>query len=113
VYVSTANSLPVLRAVQESGRGNQLQVITTDLFPELVPMIRSGLVLATIHQRPMTQGRFAFQALRRFLVEGVRPPEWIRIAPHLVLRSNVDLFLDQLSQEGDWIEAGDGLHRAS
>ncbi len=99
VYVSTANSLPVLQAIEESGFAGKIAVITTDLFPSLVPLIRSGRILATIHQRPLTQGRLAFQALYQFLVEGRCPLPRIRVAPHIVMNSNLDLFLEQFDLE--------------
>lgn len=96
VYVSTANSLPVLHAIEESGLSGRIAVITTDLFPQLVPLIRSGRILATIYQRPDTQGRLAFQALHRFLIEGQCPRPRIRVAPHIVMSSNLDLFLERI-----------------
>jgi LacI family transcriptional regulator len=99
VYVSTANSLPVLQAIEEAGLGGKLAVITTDLFPALVPLIRSGRVLATINQRPLTQGRMAFQALHQFLIEGKCPLPRIRVAPHIVMNSNLDLFLERLPRD--------------
>ena len=42
IYVSTVNSLPVLRAAEQEGRLPRLTVVTTDLFPELVERIRAG-----------------------------------------------------------------------
>ena len=99
VYVSTANCLPVLKAIEESTRAGQIAVITTDLFPALVPLIRSGRVLATVHQRPFTQGRLAFEALYQFLVEGKCPLPRIRVAPHIVMNSNLDLFLERITAE--------------
>jgi LacI family transcriptional regulator len=93
VYVSTANSLGVIRAIEEVDPARRIDVVTTDLFPELVPLLRSGRILATINQRPQTQGRMAFEALYRFLAEGKRPPARIKLNPHIVMRSNVDLFL--------------------
>lgn len=101
VYVSTANSLPVLQAIEESGLAGKIVVITTDLFPALVPLIRSGRILATIHQRPQTQGRLAFQALYQFLVEGQCPVPRIRVAPHIVMNSNLDLFLEHMALEAE------------
>jgi LacI family transcriptional regulator len=97
VYVSTSNSLPVLQAIEESGLSGRVVVIATDLFPALVPQIRSGRVLATIYQRPITQGRLAFQALHQFLIEGQCPLPKIRVAPHIVMNSNLDLFLERIA----------------
>jgi LacI family transcriptional regulator len=101
VYVSTANSLPVVQAIEESGLAGKIVVITTDLFPALVPLIRSGRILATIHQRPQTQGRLAFQALYQFLVEGQCPIPRIRVAPHIVMNSNLDLFLEHMALDAE------------
>jgi LacI family transcriptional regulator len=101
VYVSTANSLPALQAIEESGLASRIAVITTDLFPALVPLIRSGRVLATIYQRPMTQGRLAFQALHQFLIEGQCPMPRIRVAPHIVMSSNLDLFLERMALDAE------------
>ena len=81
VYVTTANSLPVLRALEDEKPSGQVTVITTDLFPALLPHIRSQRIAATIHQRPWTQGRIAFQALHRFLSEGLRPLPFIGLSP--------------------------------
>ena len=52
---------------------------------------------ATIHQRPWTQGRIALQALHRFLSEGVAPPPFIGLSPHIVMRSNLQHFLDRIA----------------
>jgi LacI family transcriptional regulator len=101
IYISTANSLPVLQALLERRLLGEIQVVTTDLFPELVEMIESGRVLATLYQRPFTQGKLAFEALIRFLVEGVRPALATKLAPHIVLRSNLSLFLNHLTDAGE------------
>jgi LacI family transcriptional regulator len=92
IYVATANSLPVLRALEESGKLGSVNVITTDLFPELSSMIESGHVFASIYQRPFTQGRLAFELLSDYLAKGSLPPPIVRLAPHIVLRSNLSLF---------------------
>jgi LacI family transcriptional regulator len=96
IYISTVNSLPVLRAADAEGRLSGLTVVTTDLFPELVGWIRAGKVAATVYQRPVSQGRTALQALYQFLLHGTRPPSRLRLVPHLVMRSNLDLFLERL-----------------
>jgi LacI family transcriptional regulator len=97
VYVSTVNSLPVLRAAEEEGRLAKLTVVTTDLFPELVDAIRAGKVAATVYQRPLTQGRVALQALYQFLQLRQRIPARQRVVPYVVMRSNLDLVLERLS----------------
>jgi LacI family transcriptional regulator len=101
VYVSTANCIPVIEALQHAGRLGRLPIITTDLFPALAPLIREGKVLATVYQRPKTQGRMAFQALYQFLVQGTCPLLRYRLPPHIVLRSNLDVFLEMLPADRD------------
>lgn len=96
IYVSTANSIPVLRALEENGMCGRVQIITTDLFAELIPLIESGAILATLYQRPFTQGKLAFETLCRFLVDGVQLEPITRLAPHIILRSNLPLFLERL-----------------
>lgn len=101
LYVTTANSLPVIEAIAHNGRADKITVVTTDLFPALLPLIRSGRVLATIYQRPQTQGRLAFQSLYQFLLERKYPAATIKVAPHIVMRSNLDLFADRISGDQD------------
>jgi len=95
IYITTEASIPVLTAARERGILDRLTIITTDLFPALVPEIRSKTVAATIYQRPRTQGRIAFRVLHEFLVEGECPSFQITLAPHLVMRGNLDFFLQR------------------
>ncbi|HLJ75886.1 MAG TPA: LacI family DNA-binding transcriptional regulator [Acidobacteriaceae bacterium] len=101
LYISTANSLPVLNALEEQKALDRVLVITTDLFSELVPFLESGRVLATLYQRPSAQGKTAFEALARYVIDGVAPPPITRLAPHIVLRSNLPLFLDRISDSDE------------
>ncbi len=93
VYVATANSLSVLRAIEDEGRSGKVTVIATDLFPELCPHLEAGRVAATLHERPWTQGRIAFQALQAFLADGLTPPPLVSLSPQIVMRSNLRPFL--------------------
>jgi LacI family transcriptional regulator len=96
IYISTANSLPVLRALDDQGTLGQVLVVATDLFPELVPFLESGRILAALYQRPAAQGKAAVEALVHYVLEGKAPTSVTRFAPHIVLRSNLPLFLDQV-----------------
>jgi LacI family transcriptional regulator len=93
IYVSTANSIPVTRALDELGRSETITVIGTDLFPAMVPLIETGRIAATIHQRPREQGSTAFRTIIRYLTEGLRPAPQIFLDPAIVMRSNLSLFL--------------------
>ena len=96
IYLSTANSIPVLQALEEKSLLGQIQVIATDLFPELTPYIESGKILATLYQRPFSQGKTALELLLRYRMEGVTPEPLTRLAPHIILRSNLALFAGYL-----------------
>jgi len=98
IYINTANSVPVLRAIEENKMWGRVRLITTDLFSELVPLIESGNILATLYQRPFTQGKLAFETLCRYLVEDIQPEPITRLAPHIILRSNLPLFLERLPE---------------
>src|SRR5437660_10515601 len=60
IYVSTANSLPVMRALDELGLAGKVKVICTDLFSAIVPLIEGGKIAATLYLRPREQGFTAF-----------------------------------------------------
>jgi len=99
IYVTTEASIPVLNAARDEGVLDRLTVITTDLFPALVEEIRSGAVAATIYQRPRTQGIMAFRLLHEFLVDRECPTHHLSLAPHVVMRGNLDFFLQRKSFE--------------
>jgi LacI family transcriptional regulator len=97
IYVTTEASIPILKAARDAKMLHRLTIITTDLYPALVPEIRSGAVVATIYQRPRTQGRMAFRKLHEFLAEGASSHQ-VTLAPHLVTRGNLDFFLRAQSE---------------
>lgn len=101
LYISTANSIPVLQALEEEGMLGKIQVVTTDLFQELVPLIETGKVLATLYQRPFTQGKVAFESLITHLLEDKKTSPMIRLAPHIIFRSNLPLFTDRIDDLPD------------
>lgn len=97
LYLSTANSLPVFRALDEQKMLGRVQVIATDLFHELVPLLESGKVLATLYQRPFAQGKIAFETLLGHLLAKDKPVKSQRLAPHIIFRSNLSLFTSRLA----------------
>lgn len=99
IYVTTEASIPVLQAARDANVLDRITVITTDLFPDLVPHIRSGAVVATIYQRPRAQGQMALRMLHEFLAEGGWRSHQVSLAPHLVMRGNLDFFLRRQSEE--------------
>ena len=99
IYIATANSIPVMRALDEMGLAGKIKVIGTDLFPAMVPFIEAGKISATIHQRPREQGLTAVRTIVRFLTEGLRPAPQIPLDPAIVMRSNLGLFFREPQRE--------------
>jgi LacI family transcriptional regulator len=88
-----------MRALADQQLAARTTVITSDLFGALVPLIQSGRIAATIDQRPWIQGQIAFRTIYRYLMEGVKPPPFVRLAPHVVMRSNLSLSLARMAAE--------------
>lgn len=98
LYLSTANSIAVIEALEELGLLGKVQVVATDLFQELATLIKSNKVLATLYQRPFTQGKVAFENLVAYLTRGTLETPVVQLAPHIVLRSNLPLFASRISE---------------
>lgn len=92
IYVSSSNSIAALTEVQKMGRLNEVSIVTTDLFPELIPYLRARSVRATIYQCPEVQGTMAIRAMYHYLMEGIVPKPSIGVVPQLVMKSNLDLY---------------------
>jgi LacI family transcriptional regulator len=90
-YVTTGNSIPVLKALTETIPGTPL-VVTTDIFPELLPFLREGTVFGTLYQQPRSQGALAYRALYRQLNGLPASPQSIRLDPYLITRASLDSF---------------------
>ena len=92
VYVSTANCLPVCRAVTVLGLARKIKVITTDLFQEMVPYFEKGTIVASVYQRPYVQGQRAVRLLVEHIFSGQPFPRNYFLNPGIVLGSNLRLF---------------------
>jgi LacI family transcriptional regulator len=99
IYVATANSPAVCRALEEAGRAGSVAVVTTDLFGEMVPYLSKGVIQATLFQNPYRQGFEAVIVLFRFLVEGVVPPPCRYLEPVVVMRSNMEFYIPSKEEE--------------
>lgn len=107
MYVTSANSIPVLQALRKEDRLHAIPVVTTDLFPELVPYLRDGAVKATVYQCPEMQGSLAIRAMYQYLMESIAPPSCIGVIPQLVMKSNLELYLRNSAEPADKIAMAD------
>lgn len=92
IYVTTVNCLPVCRAVKESGHLGSVRLITTDLFPQMVPYFENGIICASIYQDPYRQGKLAVRRLVDHVVEKSPTAANDSLNPGIVLQSNINLF---------------------
>lgn len=113
IYITTEASGPVLKAARDVGCLDKLKVVATDLFPLLMDEIRSGSVVASIYQQPRVQGSMALQVLNDYLMEGHSPSTRLTLAPHLVMRGSMDMFLQRRALETDLAQARHLSHDAA
>lgn len=92
IYVTTVNCLPVCRAVKENGYSGSVRLITTDLFPQMVPYFENGIICASVYQDPFNQGRLAVRRLVDHVVEKTPIVANDSLNPGIVLQSNINLF---------------------
>ena len=57
------------RAVIESGRTNDLKIITFDMVPTTAEMLKRGIISATICQQPYWQGAYSLEMLFNYLTD--------------------------------------------
>jgi LacI family transcriptional regulator len=92
LYVSTVNCLPVCAALDAAELSGKVRLITTDLFPKMVPHFKNGTISASMYQRPHVQGQTAVRVAVDHIVNGVPIPPSYYLNPQIVLRSNLSLF---------------------
>ena len=92
LYVSTVNCLPVCAALGAAGLSGKVRLITTDLFPKMVPYFKNGTISASVYQRPHMQGQVAVRLAVDHIVNGVPIPPSYYLNPQIVLQSNLSLF---------------------
>jgi LacI family transcriptional regulator len=100
-YVSTVNSMPVIRALEARELLGKVALVTTDVFPQLLPHLRSGNVTATLYQRPRVQGELALRTMYAMLKNGGNSWNSVMLQPHVVMRTNLEYFRKQTENSED------------
>ncbi len=113
LYVTTVNSLPVCRALKESQHAGRVKLVTTDLFPEMIPFFNDGTIAASIYQQPYEQGRTAVRVLVDHLAAKGPIPASNTLSPSVVLASALGQFREimepaaaprlKIPKDGRWI----------
>lgn len=98
LYITSASSITACPLLMDINRNRQVKVIATDLFPQIKVPLDEGVVTATIFQNPFLQGRKAVTSIYSYL-QNEEPGETVKIAPQIVMRSNISLYhIDQQSK---------------
>lgn len=92
IYVSSANSIPICRYLEEHGLSQKVVCVTSDVFSELCPYIENGTVNATIDQNPFRTGYNALDLLYHAIADGKKIDSCICATPHIVLSSNLNCY---------------------
>ncbi len=100
VYVNTANTLPVCRAIGATGLAGRVKLITTDLFGEMRPYFEKGTISACVYSRPFVQGELAMRLAVDHILHGAQLPKEHLLAPQLVMRSTFHLFREMRASAG-------------
>lgn len=95
IYVATGNSVAVCRAVQDSGKEQEIRIIATDVLPDLRPYVESGVVVGVLDQHMGEQGAQAVSILYQYLSEGTLESKEIKVSPSILLQSSI---LQQIKQ---------------
>ena len=92
IYISTANSLPVIGYVRKSGLAGKVKIIASDVFPGLSEYINDGTVTATIYQNPYGQAKTAFEKLYDYITFKKPEKQIFTVIPQAVMKSNLHLY---------------------
>lgn len=90
IFVSSGNSLPICKYIEENGLKDRITLITVDTLPELYPYLDTGIVKATLYQDPFAQAQNAFDGLFHYLAYNQTPNEYTYSLCQIVLRSNME-----------------------
>jgi LacI family transcriptional regulator, galactose operon repressor len=92
IYVSTANCLPVCRALKVCGLAGKIKVVATELFAEMIPYFENATILASVTGRAHAQGQTAMHLTIDHLLHHRPLPSHRYLLPHIAMRSNLHLF---------------------
>lgn len=91
VFVGVSQCIGVIRKLQELGIAERYHIITVVTYPEVMQLLRQGIILATFDRRPYDMGQMAVQLLYQYFTQNTLPPARILIPPTVVTAAAADL----------------------
>ena len=98
IYVTSYNGMPVCDCLKDLSCTGKIKVVAQDLNQESIARLRSGELAGLLFQNPFEQGRCAVEKMFRYLVENRTITDSL-ILPQLVLRSNLQGYVDEYVQK--------------
>ena len=92
IYISSANSVPVIEKIIAAGQAGKIKIVASDVFPKLSEYIRNGTVAATIFQNPYRQAKLAVMNLYYHMAENREIPESLEVTPQIVMNGNLEIY---------------------
>lgn len=89
------NTYTVCRLLEQAGKGQDVLVIGTDIFEELVPYYEDGTLNATVCQYHWEQGIHGVQRMYEHLSKGVRTMQDEMLPSILILKNNYTCFINK------------------
>lgn len=74
IYLVNPGDYSACYAINKAINNRKIRVITNDLMDEQIPMLKNGLISATIDQEPIRQGSLPLEILFNYLALGIQPP---------------------------------------
>jgi len=87
IYIAAAGVAGTVKAVKESGKN--ILLVANDAIPSTVQFVKTGIVLATIDQQPITQGYTALKNMFDILLGGLPESEYFHTDLAIKMKYNI------------------------
>lgn len=92
IYVAGGGQAGAGRALEKSGKADRIVMICCDLTPDVVELVKLGIVDYTIGQEPFVQGYMPVKIMYEYIVMNIRP-KWEQLFTHIDIRVRENISL--------------------
>ena len=94
IYVATGNSVAVCRCIADQDAQENVRIVGTDIFQDMLPYVERRIINAIIHQDPARQGDLALMTLFQHLTNHIPLPSETLVRPNIALSCNISDYLN-------------------
>lgn len=92
IYITCGNVSEIAKAVKLMNKDKEIKIISFDLYPEVVELVKEGVINFTIGQDLFNQGYKSVKNFFEYLFFDKKPTsEYIKMAIDIRLRENIEL----------------------